>query len=1015
MATNSVPASGPNIGVSRLLSNGLQQAVDSLTTQVNKLSSSMSHLTSGFANMTGAANRASGVGGGNFGLSWNSNSNSNNYQSVGGNWRFSLGGFGGFGGSGRVNGGGGNFGPLVPRSRLAFGLAATSGVLSAFTGYANRNMSSNMQMDYFGMQSAIAGGFTGDIQDTARLSRALAFNNNYAALNATDAARAAYMNQYVFGNAQFNGASNPAFISGMRQANAFAYANPTFGAYGGALAAQQTYTARSLIMANALGLTPYGTRPTMAQMAQGIYTRTFGNQNITMRGLNASLQQGEPLDVNLRWFGQQMGWSPQTIQEYRNVIQGQVAAQNKGMSANRYYTLLSEASRGQQSAINELTKTTGMGASMFENQRNLNATRLTRQNDILNTLAPAFDAATQAVNKFSGALTALLQNTGLDKLIGGVSGATAPISNALSGFSGAFGAGMGILGASRLFGGGSGGLAGLFGRVFGRGGGMSSGLINATARAGGAYNITSLGSGGSALADAGPYALAGAAVGGAGLMGWKSANPAEAQHQNALMRGINMALETSGPFDPLGAAYLGARGIRRIWDKFQGKNSESWWGLLNPWGSEQRTTNTDGRFGGGSGSTTSSSGNSVANGATASGATAAEVINFAETQLNVPYVWGGEQAGKGFDCSGLTQWAYGKAGVRIPRVAADQQKTGKSVPVNKTQPGDLLFVGNPAHHVVMNIGGGKIIEAPHTGDVVKIRTLNPGEYSSATRILGSIGSSSALGSTSGSVSNSLNNSQNMAGGDIGNFGGTNEASIVASALANSIGYLPLNAGSTSAASVSSAGSPLGSTPKANGHNDKASLMSYAKKLLAKYGWSNEWDSFNALVMSESGWDVHATNPTSGAYGIAQALPASKYASAGADWRTSGDTQLRWMMNYIKGRYGDPDAAWSFHQRNNWYAAGAWRIDKDQVATVHQGEMIIPAKQAETIRQTLVNNTFNPNVAKNAGTGQTIQFGDIHVTMPNNYSGSPQDARLTGKMIMDAVDEQLRIKNLQIGQ
>jgi len=77
-------------------------------------------------------------------------------------------------------------------------------------------------------------------------------------------------------------------------------------------------------------------------------------------------------------------------------------------------------------------------------------------------------------------------------------------------------------------------------------------------------------------------------------------------------------------------------------------------------------------------------------------------------------------------------------------------------------------------------------------------------------------------------------------------------------------------------------------------------------------------------------------------------------------------------------------------------------------------MIIPAQQAETIRQTLLNNTFNPNLTNNSSS-TPIQIGDINVNLPNNYTGSVQDAQTTGKMIVDAVNEQLRINNLKVGQ
>jgi len=101
------------------------------------------------------------------------------------------------------------------------------------------------------------------------------------------------------------------------------------------------------------------------------------------------------------------------------------------------------------------------------------------------------------------------------------------------------------------------------------------------------------------------------------------------------------------------------------------------------------------------------------------------------------------------------------------------------------------------------------------------------------------------------------------------------------------------------------------------------LQNYAKSLLAAYGWANQWTAFNDVVMRESGWNVYAQNPSSGAYGIPQALPGSKMAAAGADWRTDGFTQLRWMMAYIASRYGSPNAAWAHEVSAGWYDRGGY--------------------------------------------------------------------------------------------
>ena len=69
---------------------------------------------------------------------------------------------------------------------------------------------------------------------------------------------------------------------------------------------------------------------------------------------------------------------------------------------------------------------------------------------------------------------------------------------------------------------------------------------------------------------------------------------------------------------------------------------------------------------------------------------------------------------------------------------------------------------------------------------------------------------------------------------------------------------------------------------------------------------------------ESGWQVSASNASSGAYGIPQALPGSKMASVGPDWQSNAATQIQWGLGYIDGRYGSPCAAWSHSQANGWY-------------------------------------------------------------------------------------------------
>lgn len=93
----------------------------------------------------------------------------------------------------------------------------------------------------------------------------------------------------------------------------------------------------------------------------------------------------------------------------------------------------------------------------------------------------------------------------------------------------------------------------------------------------------------------------------------------------------------------------------------------------------------------------------------------------------------------------------------------------------------------------------------------------------------------------------------------------------------------------------------------------------ARALLAEFGFSeSQFGCLDSLWERESKWNVYADNPNSSAYGIPQALPGSKMASAGADWATNPVTQIRWGLGYIEDRYGSPCGAWGHSQRNGWY-------------------------------------------------------------------------------------------------
>ena len=93
----------------------------------------------------------------------------------------------------------------------------------------------------------------------------------------------------------------------------------------------------------------------------------------------------------------------------------------------------------------------------------------------------------------------------------------------------------------------------------------------------------------------------------------------------------------------------------------------------------------------------------------------------------------------------------------------------------------------------------------------------------------------------------------------------------------------------------------------------------ARALLSAYGWdADQFGCLDSLWERESHWNPHADNPNSSAYGIPQALPGSKMASAGADWADNPVTQIKWGLGYIQDRYGSPCGAWGHSQSHGFY-------------------------------------------------------------------------------------------------
>jgi cell wall-associated NlpC family hydrolase len=230
------------------------------------------------------------------------------------------------------------------------------------------------------------------------------------------------------------------------------------------------------------------------------------------------------------------------------------------------------------------------------------------------------------------------------------------------------------------------------------------------------------------------------------------------------------------------------------------------------------------------------------------------VVSWAEAQLGKPYQWGAAGPGS-FDCSGLTMDALAQAGIAVPHNANAQWLQTRAHPVQENQ----LAPGD----LVFFAGSDGTLTAPgHVGIYVGDGEIIDAPYTGArvrfdplTAIAGYVGASDPYPTAPGAPASP---------------GGLSQYQSFAQALAN-----------------------------------------------ATWG-PGQFPYLNLLWDRESGWNPAATNPVSGAFGIPQALPAMKMASAGLDWATDPYTQIIWGIGYIQAAYGTPQAAWAHELVSGWY-------------------------------------------------------------------------------------------------
>lgn len=866
--------------------NPLQSSVDRLDRSVNRLIGIMSTMSYGGGNQFNAG--ASGGGGIPVG-------------SAGNRMAASFGG-GGPGGTGNVR-------PPMPFGRIGAGLAGASMLGGAFAGYGQQQMPFQLGLNAMASMSMMG---TGRGMGQYSGFSTMIGNQvvNPISSSPMDALALAQQLQFLAGTPRIMGSALGR--AGFGASAAFGLTNPTLsGAAAGSLA-QQIYNPMLSMRMRLLG---YGTTPrtmgtgmpaSIGNISASLIRGWYGANKVSPSQLMRTLSFGGKGYANLQY----LGLDPQQMAP---LLEGFNKLFNAGYSPQAASQLFSRAASNNPAVARQAQQAlTNAGvtsvSSDIQKLRNNQSQQTQRSVNTAAGFNAALTTTTDSLMKFNAALNSILNATGMNGPLGALSG----FSGVLAGTNhGNFLSGLGGLG-----------LIGLAARM-GAGGAAGGGALGGLGGAGGLLGRLGLG---------GVAGLTGALGAGAAIYG---VNNIHVGHKTLWQAG-----------DPVA-------GHRTGWNSWSGlgRNIGNWWDNIFS-GGGGTSLGSGSRFdmpNVGGGATTAPGAASRQQGSqksTMSGgisSAAVKAVNAAESQLGVPYHWGGETPGVGFDCSGLVQWAYKQAGVNLPRTSQQQWASlrRKAIPTNQAQEGDLVFMagsdGTPNNpgHVGMMINSRQLIEAPTTGQNVKIIGFDPRQWTHAARPSGrgSLGVSNTLpGQNSGASTSAGLYGNTGIGMGVGNYGSANEVDIIGSmasagmgftgAMLGGMGLFAANAGSPNSVVTGKAG--LGgstSVPKS-----LHGLQAVAMQLLNAKHWGNQFGALNNIINRESGWRVNAQNPTSGAYGIPQALPGSKMAVAGSDWRTNGATQLRWMIDdYIGPRYGSPNNAWAFWQRNGWYSTGGMNL------------------------------------------------------------------------------------------
>lgn len=831
----------------------------------------------------------------------------------------------------------------VGRAAGVAAVEAASGLSTLMAGHLQDAVGRSYLLNRWQMTVGGSTGYGAQVGLGTRLSRMFGSNT----LGYTDTTQAA-------GTLLATGAISGGMGQSRVQSAAFGAAlNPTQGALGGAQMTARVFTSQNYYRARLAGINQMaGGRQNLQSFMDQVINRyeSAAGHKLSPAEIQSGNQQGMPLYLTLVGMGFQDDGDRQNLLTYwlarnRTGKTGTAALSAAGANTGLFRQAQQTANaRGQALSQVDVGGMKGMQAGLRGKQLEYEA------GGSLAQLAPAVTTAVGALSAFSGELK--LINKLMEAMIGG---------SILRRVLGGGGGGGGILGG----GGGGGGLLGGLARATGVGGeatGAAEGLLGRIGLGGlasrvGAGGLLRLGLG--PLAAAGGMAIGGQIAGGLWSKAWNHFH----HHSTAQIgadalkgAGIGAAVGSVVPVIGTGIGAGVGAGLGAAWGARKGiehgvSSAFNW-----AFGDSNRKTPP-----------LSDSGVTWPQLEKLGQAGPPNVVTSTTsgTHANNSYHYKGQAVdfaapGGGVDSPGLLAinryWAsrYGKqlkeliyagpGGICI--------KDGKVV-------NGMAFYGAATmaeHHNHVHVaatpaslggsGGGVPVGATSSNNA-GTSTVGAAPASSSGGFGGSAGSliGSLFGSSSGG---SLLAALTTMGGGPGGY-----------ATAAMPGGSASNGATTAGAAATGAGMAVPSAPSSASGN-----IGLARKMAAKMGWTGkEWDALYAVWNQESGFRSNAGSPGA-AYGIPQALPGSKMASAGSDWMTNPATQIKWGLGYIRGRYKDPlgalahkhatDSNLGSHalmaQPGGWYETGKWQIIKDEIAQLHRGEMVVPASTAEKLRQ-----------------------------------------------------------------